>query len=281
METTQRITFNKVTSAIGAVVEGIDLRTELNDDTVRVLRKALGEDGVLFFRGQDISSEQMEAFAARFGRPAHAPFVDTEEQRERSPVGESDMQPQKHSTAVWHADSTFAETPPMATCLRAVRPPAFGGDTCWSSMYAAYEGLSAPMRQMLDGLTAIHSTAPVIARMGEAGRQWGDGSRGRFGSEYAHPVVRVHPETGRKGLYVNQGWTTSIVELTAAESDRLLGLLFEHVKTPEFTVRWHWSANDLALWDNRCVQHYAVPDYTAERIMARVVIAGDRPVGPE
>lgn len=276
----QEIGFTKVTSAIGAVVEGVDLSSDMDDATVDTLVRALGEMGVLFFRGQDITASQMEAFAARFGKPVHAPFVDTEALRDRSPVGESDMQPQKHSTAVWHADSTFAEAPPKATCLRAVRPPAVGGDTCWSSMYAAYDALSAPMRNMLDGLTAIHSTAPVIARMGEAGRAWADASRGRFGSEFAHPAVQVHPVSGRKALFVNRGWTTKFVELTMDESDRLLGLLFEHVQKPEFTVRWHWTANDVALWDNRCVQHYAVPDYTSERIMARVVIAGERPRGP-
>jgi taurine dioxygenase len=167
----------------------------------------------------------------------------------------------------------------MATALRAVELPPVGGDTCWSCMYAAYEALSPAMRQMLDGLTAVHSSAATTGRLGEfLGAR--DASTTSFGGEVVHPVVRLHPETGRKALYVSECSTVQIVELGPTESRHMLAMLFEHMKAPEFSVRWRWSQNDVAFWDNRSVQHYAVPDYSGRRVMQRVVLAGDRPAGP-
>jgi taurine dioxygenase len=135
---------------------------------------------------------------------------------------------------------------------------------------------------MLDELTAVHSIVPVLQRMEglTSASTRGEANQRTHGVEHAHPVVRVHPETGRKALFVNEGWTTRIVELSKAESAHVLALLFEHVKSPDFCMRWNWAPNDLALWDNRSVQHYAVPDYDGERVMQRVVLAGDRPYGP-
>jgi taurine dioxygenase len=165
----------------------------------------------------------------------------------------------------------------MATALRAVQPTPYGGDTCWSSMYAAWEGLSEPMRAMLDGLTAVHSIQPTLDRMGQYSPRYLDNYAPRHAPEQVHPVVLTHPETGRKALYVNESFTTRIVELSAAESAALLTMLFRHIEKPDFTMRWKWTANDVAFWDNRCAQHYAVPDYSASRVMQRIVLAGVRP----
>lgn len=273
------LSYRQITSAIGAVIEGVDLREPLEPQTARALRQALTEHGVIFFRDQNLSAEQMKSFVSQFGEPIVQQFA-SNKQRHGDPVAQANVEGSKHATAVWHADTTFAAEPPMATVLRAVKPPPVGGDTCWSSMYAAYEALSSPMRRMLDGLTAIHSMVPVIQRMGEKAKEYAESTEKLHGVERVHPVVRVHPETQRKALYVNEGWTTRIVELTQAESAHVLALLFEHVKSPDFTLRWRWTADDVAFWDNRCVQHYAVPDYSSERVMQRVVLAGDRPYGP-
>jgi taurine dioxygenase len=269
----------RITSSIGAVIEGVDLRDSPAPETVRLLRQALLDHGVIFFHEQSLSDAQMKAFATNFGKPIPEPFAQAEKQPE--PVSQSNFGMTKRATSVWHSDTTFVMEPPALTALRAVRPPEFGGDTCWASMYAAYDALSEPMRRMLDGLTAVHSIVPVLRRMGNLAGGRAEVNERTHGGEYVHPVVRVHPETKRKALFVNEGWTTRIVELEPAESVQILTLLFEHVKSPDFAMRWHWTANDLALWDNRAVQHYAVPDYRGERIMQRVVIAGDRPYGPK
>lgn len=277
MATTTAIDVQPVTSAVGAVIGGGDLRQPLERDVVQAIRQALLDHGVIFFRDQDLTRDQMRAFVASFGTPIPEPFSAGDRP---DPIGESDSQAVKHATAVWHSDTTFVTEPPGLTALRAITPAPVGGDTCWGSMYAAYDTLSTPLRQMLDGLTAVHSAYPVAQRMGEKGKHLLEHSASVHGFENVHPVIRIHPETGRRALFVNEAWTTRIVELHPAESAQLLALLFEHVKSPDFTMRWHWKPNDLALWDNRAVQHYAVPDYTTPRVMQRVVLAGDRPSGP-
>jgi taurine dioxygenase len=276
------ISSQQITSSVGAVLNGFDLRRSLRPDEVQFIHRALLEHGVVFFHDQDLTNEQMHAFVSNFGTPVPEPFAEPS-MRPQDPVSASDLGKTKRTTAVWHADTTFVPDPPMGTALRAVKLPPVGGDTCWSSMYAAYEALSPAMQRFLDGLTAIHSIVPVLARFGAAGAaiEGRDDSARAFGRQNVHPVVRVHPDTGRKALFVNEGWTTSIVELEPAESASLLRLLFEHVKSQDFNMRWTWKPNDLAFWDNRAVQHYAVPDYTGERVMQRVVLQGDVPVGPK
>jgi taurine dioxygenase len=249
----------------------------LNSESITYIRKILLESGVVFFHNQDLSNDQMDAFVSNFGRSIPEPFAQVENM---PAVSQSDMGKTKRATSVWHSDTTFVSEPPGMTALRAVRLPEVGGDTCWSCMYSAYEALSEPMRRMLDGLTAVHSMMPVLQRMGNGATARAALNERTHGFEYVHPVVRVHPETGRKALFVNEGWVTRIVELQPAESAHILSMLFEHVKSPEFFMRWRWAPNDLALWDNRSVQHFAVPDYKGERVMQRVVLAGDRPQGP-
>ena len=274
---TTELDVQPVTPVVGATIHGVDLREPLDAEEVRAIRQALLDHGVLFFHDQALTRDQMRAFVSNFGTPIPEPFGGDPA---ADPIGEADFQSTKRATAVWHSDTSYVAEPPSLTALRAIELPPIGGDTCWGSSYAAYDALSIPMREMLGGLTAVHSVFPVIERMGLTGRQYADDSAGEHGYEYVHPVIRVHPETRRNVLYVSESWTTRIVELTPAESAHVLALLFEHVKSPDFTMRHRWAPNDVALWDNRAVQHYAVPDYDTPRLMQRVVLAGDRPFGP-
>jgi taurine dioxygenase len=277
---TRFLTVEPLTEVVGALVTGVDLTEALTADVVAQIRQALLDRHVVFLRGQDITRDQLHAFASAFGTPIPEPFRPAD--RDTEVVVEMALVRPKGHADIWHYDTTFMAEPPLGAVLRAVRLPSVGGDTLWSSMYAAYDALSEPIRSMLDGLTAVHSVEPVVARMGAAARGYADYAASVYGAENVHPVVRVHPETGRKALFVNEAWTIRIVELTKAESDKLLSLLFEHVKLPDFSMRWHWAVNDVAIWDNRAAMHYAVADYNEERVMQRVALSGDgqRPVGP-
>lgn len=267
-----KIKINPVTTAVGAVIDGIDMRRPLADDDLATLRQAWLDHGVLFFRDQDITLEQYWAFMENFGKPQKEEVSGTDQDKP-SDVQTADMAPVRHSTAVWHSDTTSMAHPPVATALRAVQVPPYGGDTCWSNMHAAYDALSEPMRQMLDGLTAVHSVQPTYDRM----REYADIFRTKYSERHApeqiHPVVLAHPRSGRKALYVSESFTTRIVELSPIESTAILAVLFRHVESPRFTMRWRWSPNDVALWDNRSVQHFAVPDYEATRTMQRIILA--------
>lgn len=269
----------KLTTNVGALVEGVDLTRPLAGDAIAEIRQALLGHGVLFFREQELSDELMGHFVAQFEQPIPEPFASAMNQ-DAKPVGTSNLGPSRHSTSVWHSDTSFVPVPPGLTALRAVEPPEYGGDTCWLSMYAAYDALSEPMRQMLDGLTAVHSMFPTLGRMGVQMAQAHSGNEATYGGEVLHPLIRVHPVTGRKALYYSEAGVVRIAELTQAESEHVCALLREHLKSPDFAMRWHWSPNDVAFWDNRSVQHYAVPDYSGSRIMQRVVTQGEVPVGP-
>jgi taurine dioxygenase len=266
----------RLTSSVGAVLEGYDLRRPLNAEDIREVRRALVEHGVIFFRGQELTEEQLLGFMACFGKPLPSAYAAPGEERF---VTAGNLAPTRHSTAVWHADVTWLPAPPIFTALRAVRLPPVGGDTCWMSTEAGYDALSAPFRAMLDGLTAVHSMQPTLDRETSLVGNLDKSASGVI-SESIHPVVRVHPETGRKGLYVNECSTVRIVELGPAESAGVLGVLFAHIRSPEFTMRWHWELDDVVVWDNRNTQHFAVPDYTEERVLQRAEIAGEVPVGP-
>ena len=275
MTTSTVLDVQPVTPAVGAVITGVDLRTSLGDDTVRAIRDAVLEHGVVFFRDQDLSREQMLAFMESFGTPCTDPFSVDQSISGLDTIIDMVTLGYSPATAVWHIDSSLAPAPASLIALRALEVPPSGGDTCWASMYTAYDALSEPLRVLLDGLTAEHAGSKTLALMG------GD-SYGFLQEDMrnVHPAVRVHPETGRKALFVDELWTERIVELQADESASLLAFLFEHVKKPNFTVRWHWRQHDLALWDNRAFQHYAVNDYTAHRVMQKSLLAGDRPYGP-
>jgi alpha-ketoglutarate-dependent taurine dioxygenase len=280
MQTSNSCKCTPVTTTIGAVIEGIDISEPLNGEAKEFIQNALIEYGVVFFRDQILSNEQMNAFATNFAQTMHEPFS-PEVMRDRNPATEGNMLVAKHATAVWHHDTTFVPEAPWFTVLRAVRIPPCGGDTCWASMYAAYDALSPNIRKMLDGLTAVHSVMPVMQRMGEMARKHLEASRSFHGYDCVHPVVIAHPVSGRKALFVNEAWTTHIVELSPAESRYVLAMLFDHVKLPTFNVRWRWTPNDVAMWDNRAVQHFAVPDYSTDRVMQRVITRGPRPVAAQ
>lgn len=279
MTATTTLDLTPVTTVVGSIVEGVDIAQPLPLEVEEQLHEALRDRGVLFFPNQALSNEQMNNFASYFGHPIPEPAIPNPAS-DAAAVGQADLQPAKRATSVWHSDTTFVPQPPQATVLRAVKIPPVGGDTLWANMYAAYEALSAPMRDFLDGLTAVHTSEDLVRRSGifTADRSYALGQRD--GAAVVHPVVRVHPVTGRKALFVNESSCTNIVELTKAEGSHVLAILFEHVKSPDFMLRWKWTPNDVALWDNCAVQHYAVPDYTTTRIMQRVVTAGERPRGP-
>jgi alpha-ketoglutarate-dependent taurine dioxygenase len=267
-----------VTPCVGADIDGVDLRSPLDSTTSDALQQALLDHGVLFFHNQVLTHEQFHAFLCAFGEPIVDPYSALDPSSKV--IDESDLSPTRRATAVWHNDSPFLAEPPAITALRAVDLPPIGGDTCWGSAYAAYEALSEPIRNLLDGLTAVNSLKLALGVMASEGQYNGEHLSVLDQFESIQPVVRVHPVTGRRALFVTAASTVRIVELTPAESAQVLALLFEHVKSPDFTMRHRWSVNDIAIWDNRAVMHYAVPDYEGARVMQRVVIAGDRPFGP-
>lgn len=276
------LAISPVTTTIGSVIEGVDLGAPLSAQDVAAIRRVWLDRGVVFFRGQDLSSEQMHAFVSNFGAPIHIDyFGDPSEGTQQlgaapDEIVTGDLAATRRGTAVWHSDITWIPKPPSATALRAASVPPVGGDTCWADMEAAYDALSEPMKRMLDPLTAVYSMQPTIEReqlLRQAMMVKGQPKQ----VETIHPVVTVHPETGRKALFVNECTTTRIVELSPIESMQVLTALFMHIRTPDFQCRWRWSANDLALWDNRSVQHYAVPDYEDARVMQRIELAGEAP----
>ena len=274
------LTVSRLTRALGAVVEGVNLADELPQSTVDRLADLLVEHHLLFFRDQALTPESQMRFAARFGELHVHPIYPLHPELPEILVIDThaDFLPDNDN---WHTDVTFSPTPPLAGILAAKQLPPVGGDTLWSSSIAAYEALSSAMKRQLEGLTAEHS----VVKSFPAGRWGADPAyRERYDRAVAkhppvtHPVVRTHPVTRRKGLFVNDGFTTHIHDLDARESDALLRFLFAHSARPEFTLRWHWRVDDVAFWDNRSTQHYAVADYLPERrVMHRATVNGDRP----
>jgi taurine dioxygenase len=276
MNTPSDVTIERLTGNIGAVIGGLDLRQELPVGTVAIVRQVLLDHGVIFVRQQDITMEQYWSFMENFGVPQKEESTGTDKDT-AADVMTGDLSRTRYSTATWHADTTSLAKPPIVTALRAVEVPAFGGDTCWSSMYAAWDALTNPIKQMLDGLTAVHCIDLTFNRMRDYGTGFEEAYSARNAREQIHPVVLTHPETGRKALYVSETFTTRIVELAPAESAAVLSFLFQHIGRPDYTMRWKWTPHDLAVWDNRSVQHFAVPDYETTRRMQRIVLAGAKP----
>jgi taurine dioxygenase len=268
------IEITPVTAAIGGEVRGVDLREELSDVDVKVLRQGLLDHLVLFFRDQHISDEEQLAFALRFG-PMHVSPLQTVHQDAPEIVVLNQVYPRGEGADEWHSDNTFLADPPMGSILRAVQLPAVGGDTCFASMYAAYEGLSPAMRAFVDGLRAVHDITNPLRKAIRDGHSTLDlGEMQRKCPPVEHNVVVTHPETGRKALFVNRNSTTHIVGLSDREQEAILPFLFDHVRSPEYQCRFHWEEGSIAFWDNRSVQHYAVADYHERRIVHRATIAG-------
>jgi taurine dioxygenase len=282
--TTTAISFEPLTVAIGAEVSGADLAEHLSPGAVADIRAALLDRKMLVFRGQRLTPSSHRAFAAALGEltPAHpvVPGLDAEHPEIYVlDSGDGGKSP------VWHTDVTFTRTPPLGSVLRAISLPPTGGDTCWTDLEAAYSALSPQLRRLADELEAVHDGRKDfeeylhVRRSGE-GNLW-DGERIRSLDPVVHPVVRVHPETGRRSLFVNPGFTTHLRDVPEAESRALLDLFFSVIGRPEHSVRHRWQAGDLVVWDNRSTAHYAVDDYGDQhRLMHRITIRGDQPAGP-
>ena len=268
------LTTTPLTTDIGAQVDGVDLSQPLDAETVEAVREALLDRLVLVFRDQEITPEQHIAFGRSFGE-VKLPPVRTKHSGppEINVVSQDD--PRGEGADNWHADNTYTAEPPMGSILHVRQLPAAGGDTMFASMYAAYDALSSPMRELCDGLTATHDVTMSMRKAIARGHS--DADLGEVQQQLppvTHPVVISHPETGRKALFVNINSTVRVNELTDAESATLLRFLFEHVRTPDFQLRVRWDTSTVVFLDNRATQHYAVPDYRERRILHRVAIEG-------
>lgn len=266
-----------ITPTIGAEVRGVDLAGSLAKPTLDQIEKALLEHMVLVFRDQDITPEQHLAFGRNFGDvycPAMSPFVP-----DYPEIMLLDTTTPKGAGADnWHCDATFMREPPLGAILRPIELPRSGGDTCFANMVAAYEALSPTLRSMLDGLTAVHDLTPQLRISVARGLSpEGFDTLQKKWPPVEHPVVRTHPVTGRKSLYLNRNTGSKLVGLTEPENDVVLPFLLDHVRSPEFQCRIRWEMDCIAFWDNRCVQHCGVPDFSERRVMHRVTIAGDKP----
>jgi taurine dioxygenase len=266
-------------SALGAEIAGVDLSGDLDDRTIAAIRRAWLDHLVIFFRGQVLPAERLLAFARRFGEVVEYPFIKGIEGFPLiTPVVKIEHE-RVNFGGLWHSDTAYLERPPMGTMLIAREVPPYGGDTLFASMYLAYETLSAGMQRLLDGLVAVNSSAKADVTKTREDRLR-DGARSDAKRKYVaeHPVVRTHPETGRKALYVNPGHTVRFKDMTEEESAALLQYLFAHQQRPEFTCRFRWEQGSLAFWDNRCAHHNPINDYHGfRRVMHRVNLAGDRP----
>jgi taurine dioxygenase len=269
----------KIAGALGAEIQGVDLSRPLDAELLTQIRQAFLDHLVIFFRGQQLDSARFMAFAREMGTPVEYPFVkglpDYPEiiqvmklEHERTNFG-----------GIWHSDTAYLEQPPMGSMLLARETPPAGGDTLFANQHLAYETLSPGMRRMLEGLTGVNSSAKADVTKTREDRMRTD-AREDAPREYlaSHPVVRTHPETGRKSLYVNVAHTARFQDMTDEESAPLLGYLFQHQVRPEFTCRFQWEVGSLAFWDNRCTLHNPVNDYHGyRRVMHRITLAGERP----
>ncbi len=273
-----RFTVSPLAPTIGAVIEGVSLANDVDAELFTQLNRALLEWKVLFFRDQHITGEQHTAFAAHWGSLEAHPFI-------RIAVDQPDETPQVVRFEkgpkiggyenVWHSDVTWRECPSLGSVLRAIEVPEVGGDTLWADMGAAYDGLSDALKEQLDGLVAEHDWLYSFGLGMDPETR--DELRKDFPAVH-HPVVRTHPETGRKTLFVNRGFTQKILGLSPQESDALLSFLYMQASFPEYQCRWRWRAGDVAFWDNRSTQHYASSDYFPQRrVMERITIIGDKP----
>ncbi|HEX3535985.1 MAG TPA: TauD/TfdA family dioxygenase [Stellaceae bacterium] len=273
------ITVQPIAGSIGAEIEGVDIAAAPDEASINEIRQALLDHCVIFFRDQNFDAEKHKAFARRFGDIFIHPnyrgmqadneiVMITREPGDKHIVGED-----------WHTDTTMMTEPPMGAILYGIEVPPYGGDTCFANQYLAYETLSPGMQRVVDDLRAVHSDRMVAGP--QAGRNTYRSTKVREDSDWCetvttHPVVRTHPETGRKCLFVNAAYTVGFDGMTDDESQPLLDYLLEHGHRPEFTCRFRWRNGSAAFWDNRCVKHLAVHDAGPHRrLMRRVQIAGD------
>ncbi|MGH7189950.1 MAG: TauD/TfdA dioxygenase family protein [Acetobacteraceae bacterium] len=279
MAVSNSLTVEPVAGALGAEISGIDLLATVGDATIAAIRRIWLDYGVVFFRDQPLSDAQFLAFGRRFGQVIEYPFMKgLEEFPEIIPVIKLEHD-RVNFGGIWHSDTSYLETPPMGTMLIAREVPPRGGDTLFANMYLAYETLSGGMQRLLEGLVAVNGSAKAdVSRTRED--QIRANARSDAKAEYVaeHPVVRTHPETGRKSLYINPGHTMRFRDMTEKESAPILAYLFAHQVRPEFTCRFRWHPGSIAFWDNRCTEHNPVNDYHGfRRVMHRITLAGDKP----
>ena len=267
------IRIEPLTRHIGAEIHGLDLRQPLTGESFEIVHRALLDNLVVFFRDQELTHDQHVAMGSQFGElhiHPSAPCVD--DRPELMKIHADDTTPFAEGTH-WHSDVSCDAQPPMGSILRLTSVPEVGGDTIFASMYAAYDALSDSLKAFLDPLTALHTGRIYEGRY----EPIGGGPRREF-EENEHPVIRTHPETGRKAVYVSAPFTDHIVGLKSSESDVILKFLYQHCANTEFQCRFKWEENSVAFWDNRCVQHLATWDYYPQtRSGVRVTIKGDTP----
>ena len=278
------IRIEPVAGALGAQIHGVDLSLPLSDETFGELRNALHEHLVIFFRDQDLTTAQHHAFARRFGELTPHPFVQGLDGYPEIIEIVKEPEETRNWGGYWHADLTFKEQPPAGAVLYGRELPKVGGDTMFANMYLAYETLSEGMREMLDGLNAKHASGDpgsYSSRFRSMHER-----RGNDAEESVHPVVRTHPVTGRRALFVNGLFTHSFEDMTQEESGPVLAYLYDHSIRPEFTFRFRWSPGSVLIWDNRVVLHNALnDDFSAarngsgfRRVLHRATLAGERPM---
>ena len=270
------ITVRQVAGALGAEISGVDLSGPLSDETIAAIRSAFTEHQVIFFRDQTLTPEQQLAFGRRFGPLNIHPYVAGMDGYPEVMEVIKEPTDKINFGGGWHSDMSFLETPAIGSILYAVALPDFGGDTLFASQAAAFEALSPGLQKTLEGLNAVHSAEREYAPTGQSAQKResmkisdAEGLAGRF----SHPMVKVHPETGRKALYVNPAFTMNIEGWSRRESKPLLDYLFQHSKQEAFTCRFSWRPGSIAFWDNRSVWHYALNDYHGQRRhMRRVTV---------
>lgn len=275
----QTIHITPIAGALGAEISGVDLSCDLDTQTVNAIRRAFLDHVVIFFRGQDLTPERFLAVARHFGAPIEYPFVPGIEgypeiievlKRETETV---------NFGGIWHSDTVYLAQPPMGSMLLAREVPPFGGDTLFANMYLAYETLSDGMKRLLDNLVAVNSSAKAdVSATREDRIRENPTNKPKEDYIAEHPVVRIHPETGRKALYINIAHTAHFKDMTEEESAPLLNYLFRHQIRPEFTCRFRWQVGSMAFWDNRAALHNPINDYHGwRRRMHRITLAGETP----
>lgn len=269
----------QIAGALGAEIADVDLAGGVPAQLAAEIRKVFLQHQVIFLRNQDLTPQQFLSFANAMGEPVEYPFVKGLEGFAHIIEVKKLAHEKVNFGGIWHSDTTYLDMPPMGSMLLSREVPPYGGDTLFASQYAAYEALSSTMQDLLNGLTGISSSAKADVSKTREDRIKTDG-KDAVPQEYRaeHPIVRTHPETGRKALYVNVAHTAGIKGMTDEESAPLLKFLFVHQVKPEFTCRFVWEPNTIAFWDNRCVQHNPVNDYHGfRRVMQRITLRGDRP----